>query len=186
MAQSKAIGTTRPRWTIDRLLDKAERLMQMKGSTASAAVQGSMPDELLAIPMDDLRALVESALIQKLGQRRSRNRYKDNETRAREVQQMTQKVMKSINAEVERKAEVLARVTYVVKGVPTPLLTMVLEDHIAKKMEASRTARNAEGRRAFHSAAVAALRKGNAERISELPTSQIATLAERAQAVWGE
>jgi hypothetical protein len=160
--------------------------MTMKGLSPTAAVRQAMPDDLLTIPMDDLRMLSESALVSKLAQRRSRERYRDTEKRALEVQKLTQDVMTRINAKVQKKAEILARVTYVMHGVPTALLTMTLEDHVSKRTEAQRTKASAEGRFRFHDAAVKALKDANAEQIAELTVESITELAEMAEGVWGE
>jgi hypothetical protein len=176
----------RPVLTIERLLDRAEGFMKMKGLTPTAAVRQSMPDELLAIPMDDLRALAESALIAKLGQRRSRERYRDNEQRSVEVQRLTQEVMGRINDKVKEKAEILARITYVMHGIPTPLLTMTHDDHISKRSEAQRMKANATGRFRFHDSAVKALEIAGADSIAALAVPEITKLATQAEKVWGE
>lgn len=186
VVQAKATDQRRrPRLSLEKLLDRAEGFMTMKGLSPTAAVRQAMPDELLAIPMDDLRGLVESALIAKLAQRRSRERYSDTEKRAREIERLTASVMKKINANVQKKAEILARVTYVMHGAPTPLLTMSLEDHVSKRTEAQRTRASAEGRYRFHDAAVKALKDASANQIADLNVDGITELAELAEGVWG-
>jgi hypothetical protein len=185
--QSKATPQRRkPQLTMERLLDRAEGFMQMKGLTASAAVRQAMPDELLAIPMDDLRTLVESALIAKLGQRRSRERYRDTEKRAQQVRQLTEDVLGRINEQVKEQAEILAKVSYVMHGVPTPLLTMSLEDHVSKRLEAQRLKVNSDGRFRFHDSAAKALEAAGVESIASLALPEITKLAAQAEKVWGE
>lgn len=171
--------------TVEKLLDRAEGFMQMRGLSASAAVAQAMPDDLLSISMDDLRALVESALINKLAQRRSRERYRETEKRSAQVATLTAEIMGKINARVQKKAEVLARVTYIMHGVPTPLLTMTVEDHVSKRTEAQRTKASAEGRYRFHDTAVNALKDAQAENIAGLGTNAIEDLAQIAEEVWG-
>lgn len=186
MVQSKAsVAPRRSRMTPERLLDRAEGFMTMKGLSPTAAVRQSMPEELLSIPMDDLRMLVESALIAKLAQRRSRERYRDTEKRAAEIQNLTSQVMTKINAKVQKKAEVLARVTYVMHGVPVPLLTMSVEDHVSKRTEAQRTKISAESRYRFHDRAVGALKSASVDSIAALAVDEITELAELAEQVWG-
>lgn len=188
MAQQSATSAPRrkPRMTTERLIDRAEGFMTMKGLSPTAAVREAMPDDLLVIPMDDLRILAESALVAKLAQRRSRERYRDTEKRALEIQRLTQEVMTRINAKVQKKAEILARVTYVMHGAPVPLLTMSLEDHVSKRTEAQRTKASADGRFRFHDAAVKALKDAAVVQIAELSVDTITDLAEMAEGVWGE
>lgn len=175
----------RPRLTIERLLDKADGYMTLQGLAAQAAVRKAMPEEILSIPMDDIRSMCESALVAKLAQKRSRERYRDTERRSEQVQRQVAQVMDKINAQVQKKAEVLARVTYVMHGTPVPLLTMSLEDHTTKRLEAQRTKKSADARRDFHDTAIKALKAGGKDRISELSTDEIVRLAEKAEAVWG-
>jgi len=188
VVQDKATAAKRrrPRMTTERLVDRAEGFMTMKGLSPAAAVRQAMPDDLLTIPMEDLRSLAETALVGKLAQRRSRERYRDTEKRALEVQVLTQQVMKQISAKVQKKAEILARVTYVMHGVQTPLLTMDLEGHVSKRTEAQRTKKAAEGRYRFHDATVKALKDAGATQIAELGSEAIQELAELAELVWGE
>lgn len=184
--QAKATQRRRPQLTMERLLDRAEGFMQMKGLSATAAVRQAMPDELLSIPMEDLRTLAESALVAKLGQRRSRERYRDTERRAQQVRQLTEDVLGRIDQQVKEKAEILAKVSYVMHGVPTPLLTMSLEDHISKRLEANRLKVNATGRFKFHDSAAKALEAAGVESISALSLPDITKLAAQAEKVWGE
>lgn len=187
MVQDKAVAARRkPRLTTERLLDRAEGFMTMKGLSATAAVRQAMPDDLLTIPMDDIRSLVESSLVAKLAQRRSRERYRDTEKRTQQVQQLTNRLMTKINARIQQKAEILARVTYVMHGTPTPLLTMSLEDHVSKRTEAQRTKTSADARYRFHDAAVKALKDAGVSNIAELSVETISDLADLAQQVWGE
>lgn len=182
---AEAQRKTRPRLNIDRLVANAERYMTMSGLTPTAAVRKAMPEELLAIPMDDMRTLCESALVQRLAQRRSRDRYRDTAERAEVVQKMTQEALHRINDAAAHKAEVLARVTYIVDGTPTPLLAMTVETHISRQREAQRQQKSAAGRRDFHAAAAKTLKAAKKERIADLSVAQITKLAEQAEAVWG-
>jgi hypothetical protein len=182
---STTASRRRPRLSIEKLLDKAERLMQMKGATATAAVRQSMPDELLDIPMDVLRSLAESALVARLAQRRSKERYRETENRAEAVRRLTMQVLQGNARRIQEKAEVLARVTYVMHGVPTPLMLMTLDDHVSKRVEAQKQEQSAKGRFKFHDAAVKALKDSSAESIAQLPLATMEELADLAGTVWG-
>lgn len=70
-------------------------------------------------------------------------------------------------------------------GVPTPLLTMSLEDHVSKKMEAQRTRTSADARFRFHDRAVGSLKSAGVENIASLAIEAITELADLAEEVWG-
>lgn len=170
---------------IEKMVDKATRLVQMKDQTPQQAAVSAVPADILSVPLSDLRTLAIEAIGQRVNQRVAHRRDRDNDRTEVLTRAKVKEALATQSAVIQKQAAVLARVHYTVSGRNLSLLDMADADHRTLRATAEESEMTHRGRKEFHTQAIATLKKAKVKTISELPAQRIADLALKAKEVWG-
>lgn len=171
-------------WTVERLVEKGDRLMTMQNLRAEEAAVRAMPRDTASIPLSVLRTLAETGLAQRLGARESRRRYIDKVDATPQAHQLVEAAVEKVGERVAHCATVLASITYIYEGTRYSLFDMPVEGLEHKQAVERRIHEGSGARMEWLGDAVRTIRGGKVSRIRDLPVQRIVDLGLNAESVW--